>query len=76
LILELEQLEKAQMDSRFETTKIERFQIFLAGAVIALLVGEWIPLRLRESKSWQVWWSDLGNSIRTKFNRLKLKWMG
>jgi Ca-activated chloride channel homolog len=76
LILELEQLEKAQMDSRFETTKIERFQIFLAGAVVALLVGEWIPLRRRETKSWQVWWSDLSNSIRAKFDRLKLMWMG
>jgi len=76
LTLELDQLKKAQMDSRFETTKIERFQIFLAGAVVALLVGEWIPLRRREIKSWQVWWSDLGNSIRGKFIRLKLKWMG
>jgi len=47
LVNELNDLQAAQLDSRFETTKIERFQIFLAGAVLALIVAEIIPAQVR-----------------------------
>jgi len=43
LVNELNDLQAAQLDSRFETTKIERFQIFLAGAILALIMAEIIP---------------------------------
>ena len=40
-----EALQRAQLQSRFETTYIERFQMFLALAVGALLLAEFIPDR-------------------------------
>ncbi|MGD2078495.1 MAG: VWA domain-containing protein [Chloroflexota bacterium] len=45
LLAEIDQLQQAQLQSRFETRYIERFQIFLALAVVALIVGELIPER-------------------------------
>jgi Ca-activated chloride channel family protein len=47
LVDELSDLQAAQLESRFETTKIERFQIFLAGAVIALILAEMIPAQVQ-----------------------------
>jgi len=47
LVNELNDLQAAQLDSRFETTKIERFQIFLAGAVLALIIAEIVPAQVR-----------------------------
>jgi len=47
LINELNDLQAAQLDSRFETKKIERFQIFLAGAVLALILAETIPAQVQ-----------------------------
>jgi Ca-activated chloride channel family protein len=47
LVIELNDLQAAQLESRFETTKIERFQIFLAGAVLALIVTELIPTQVQ-----------------------------
>jgi len=49
LTSELDKLQAAQLDSRFETTKIERFQIFLLGAILALITSEFIPTGLQNS---------------------------
>jgi len=43
----LNDLQAAQLETRFETTKIERFQIFLAGAVLALILAEMIPAQVQ-----------------------------
>ena len=51
LTSELDTLQAAQLESRFETTKIERFQIFLLGAVLALIISELIPTSKGESSS-------------------------
>lgn len=48
LLSEIDQLQKAQLESRFETRQIDRFQIFLALAVAALILGELIPDRRSE----------------------------
>lgn len=45
LLAEIDGLQQAQLSSRFETTFIERFQIFLALAVAALIAAEFIPDR-------------------------------
>ena len=45
LLGEIENLQRAQLQSRFETTYIERFQIFLALAITFLLLAEFIPDR-------------------------------
>ena len=45
LLGEIDNLQRAQLASRFETTYIERFQIFLALALAALLISEFIPDR-------------------------------
>ena len=47
LLAELNDLQAAQLESRFETTKIERFQIFLAGAVLVLILAEMIPAQVQ-----------------------------
>jgi len=47
LVNELNNLQSAQLESRLETTKIERFQIFLAGAVLALIMAEVIPAQVK-----------------------------
>lgn len=46
LLAEIDQLQQAQLQSRFETRYIERYQIFLALALAALVLGELIPERL------------------------------
>jgi Ca-activated chloride channel family protein len=57
LLSEIDQLQKAQLESRFETRQIERFQIFLALAVASLLLGELIPDRRIEGvfPKWKTW---------------------
>lgn len=45
LLAEIDNLQKAQLQSRFETRKIERYQIFLLVALLALLIAEFIPER-------------------------------
>ncbi|MDM8530296.1 VWA domain-containing protein [Anaerolineales bacterium HSG25] len=42
---EIEKLQTSELESRFESRKIEQFQWFLAGAIIILLVVEAIPDR-------------------------------
>lgn len=41
-------LQKGELESRFETKGIERFQWFLGLAVLALIIGELIPDRVRQ----------------------------
>ena len=48
LVDELQQLEKTQLESRFETRRVERYQGFLAVALIALVLAEMIPDRTRK----------------------------
>ena len=45
LLGEIDNLQKAKLESRFETRKIERYQIFLLVALLALLLAEFIPER-------------------------------
>jgi Ca-activated chloride channel family protein len=54
LLAEIDSLQQAQLQSRFETRYIERFQIFLALAVIAMVIGELIPER-RSSRAASAW---------------------
>ena len=54
LLTEIDSLQKDQLQSRFETTQIERYQIFLAIAIVLLVIGELIPDRLVEANS-QSW---------------------
>jgi Ca-activated chloride channel family protein len=46
LLAEIDNLQRAQLQSRFETRHIERYQIFLGLALLALVVSEMIPDRL------------------------------
>jgi Ca-activated chloride channel family protein len=46
LLAEIDHLQKAQLQSRFETRHIERYQIFLSLALLALVISELIPDRL------------------------------
>lgn len=50
LLGEIDNLQRAQLQSRFETTFIERFQIFLALALGALILAEFIPDRKSGSR--------------------------
>jgi Ca-activated chloride channel family protein len=61
LLAEIDNLQQAQLQSRFEVQHIERFQIFLAMATAALVLGELIPdrralrakaVRVRRSLPW------------------------
>jgi Ca-activated chloride channel family protein len=53
LLEEIDQLQKAQLESRFEIYHIERFQIFLTLSVLVLIFGELIPER-RTNRSDQI----------------------
>jgi Ca-activated chloride channel family protein len=46
LLAEIDHLQKSQLQSRFETRNIERYQIFLGLALLALVISELIPDRL------------------------------
>lgn len=54
LLGEIDDLQRAQLQTRFETTYIERFQIFLALALAALIASELIPDRKTTRKSQQI----------------------
>ena len=45
LVADLDSLQKAKVQSEFETRRVERFQLFLAVALLALVAGELIPDR-------------------------------
>jgi Ca-activated chloride channel family protein len=47
LLAEIDNLQRVQLQSRFEVRHIERFQIFLGLAIAALVIGELIPERLK-----------------------------
>ncbi|MDM8529391.1 VWA domain-containing protein [Anaerolineales bacterium HSG24] len=46
---EIEKLQTSELESRFESRKVEQYQWFLAGAIIILLVVEVIPDRKHEN---------------------------
>jgi Ca-activated chloride channel family protein len=48
LLAEIDTLQTAQLESRYDTRHIDRFQIFLALALAALIISELIPDRLSE----------------------------
>jgi Ca-activated chloride channel family protein len=48
LLGEIDNLQTAQLQSRFETRHIDRYQIFLGLALVALIISELIPDRQRE----------------------------
>ena len=60
LLGEIDNLQRAQLATRFETTYIERYQIFLVLALAALIISELIPERKIRKKQSQ----PLGGSIR------------
>jgi len=47
---ELSGLQKTSVESEFETRRIERFQLFLAAALIAMVATELIPDRIRPKR--------------------------
>lgn len=49
----LDELQQAEIESRFQVQQVERYQIFLLAAVMALLVSEFIPERSTPSKKQQ-----------------------
>ncbi len=51
LLSEIDSLQKDQLQSRFETTLIERYQIFLGIAIVLFVFSGLIPDRLMESSS-------------------------
>jgi Ca-activated chloride channel family protein len=51
LLAEIDGLQKDQLQSRIETRHIERYQIFLALALVLLVISEFIPDRLVEKRS-------------------------
>jgi Ca-activated chloride channel family protein len=52
LLNEIDNLQKAQLQSRFEVRYIERYQIFLAISLAALVASEFIPERRRLHKGY------------------------
>ena len=54
LLAEIDDLQRAQLATRFETTYIERYQIFLVVALAALIISELIPQRKAEKKSMEI----------------------
>jgi Ca-activated chloride channel family protein len=62
LLAEIDGLQKAQLQSRQTVQMIERYQIFLALAFVALVVAQLIPDRIRErtpakqTRPWQSAW--------------------
>lgn len=50
LLAELDTLQKAKLESRFDTRMIERFQGFLLAALVALVIAEMIPDRVSRKK--------------------------
>ena len=65
LLAEIDKLQKAQLQTRYETRYIERYQIFLALALVALLLSEFIPDRLGESKL-PIWLARLTRKSRSR----------
>ena len=47
LVNELDNLQTSEFESSFQTRRVERFQWFLAAALLALVISEFIPDRLK-----------------------------
>ena len=50
LLTQIDQLQHAQLESRFESRLIERFQIFLALALLSLVLAELVPERRTDGR--------------------------
>ncbi len=62
LLAEIDALQRTQLQSRFETTYIERFQIFLALALASLILAELIPDR-KSSQAMKVRNAERGSQM-------------
>lgn len=51
LLAELDTLQKARLESRFDTRMIERYQGFLLAALVLLIIAEMIPDRVKEKRT-------------------------
>jgi Ca-activated chloride channel family protein len=67
LLAEIDKLQTAQLESRFDTRHIDRFQIFLGLALAALIISEVIPDRLTE-RNIPVWAGRLWRRRPTQSN--------
>jgi Ca-activated chloride channel family protein len=73
LLSEIDGLQKDQLQSRFETTQIERYQIFLGIAIMLLLISELIPDRLAEKTS-PSWIKRVKRSSKIQQDRTSPSW--
>lgn len=73
LLAEIDHLQKAQLQTRFETRFIERFQIFLGLALIFLVISEFIPDRLGKI-SLPVWVAHLTKKKKSGTQDRKPSW--
>jgi hypothetical protein len=65
LLSEIDNLQKDQLQSRFETTLIERYQIFLGIAIVLFVFSGLIPDRLMKSSS-PSWATRIKNKVRVQ----------
>lgn len=54
LLGEIDDLQRAQLATRFETTYIERYQIFLVLGLAALIISELIPERIAKKREMKI----------------------
>ena len=73
LLSEIDSLQKDQLQSRFETTQIERYQVFLGIAILLLVISELIPDRSVENNS-QSWINRFRRSSRVQRDSKSPSW--
>ncbi|MCK4899751.1 MAG: VWA domain-containing protein [Anaerolineales bacterium] len=73
LLAEIDQLQKAQLQTRYETRYIERYQIFLVMALVALIFSEFIPDRLGEHNLF-TWVTRVTRKPKTEAREDKHSW--
>lgn len=73
LLAEIDQLQKAQLQTRYETRFIERYQIFLLIALVALILSEFIPDRLGDQRL-MPWISKITRKSRSNGPKNKPSW--
>jgi hypothetical protein len=73
LLSEIDTLQKDQLQSRFETTQIERYQVFLGIAILLLVISELIPDRSVENNS-QSWINRFRRSSQVQRDSKSPSW--
>ena len=73
LLSEIDNLQKDQLQNRFETHLIERYQIFLGLALVLLVISELIPDRLVENVS-PSWLTRFKRNSRVKPDNTSPSW--